>query len=233
MHAAKSGNSGNWKMPLGRPPGVCTVPLRRPIRGDPRRSGGQPTPRVRRSGARWRDQRRATLAARHQDDAAWRQARLELRQRWSALPVISAWIAILVIVDNCTRQCLGLPRFVAGPQVTAEMIVEALGLLLPPELQFLMSDRGTHFTANAFKTLVLSEAFSHVLIARHRPQSNGIAARFVRTLKEWLADQAWPDDLALATLLQQFLTEYGDRPHQGLALPGLSPNEFAKRIWLM
>ena len=113
------------------------------------------------------------------------------------------------------------------------MIVEALGLLLPPELQFLMSDRGTHFTANAFKTLVLSEAFSHVLIARHRPQSNGIAARFVRTLKEWLADQAWPDDLALATLLQQFLTEYGDRPHQGLALPGLSPNEFAKRIWLM
>ena len=122
-----------------------------------------------------RDRRRATLAARHQDDAAWRQARLELRQRWSALPVISAWIAILVIVDNCTRQCLGLPRFVAGPQVTAEMIVEALGLRLPPELQFLMSDRGTHFTANAFKTLVLSEAFSHVLIARHRPQSNGIA----------------------------------------------------------
>jgi len=185
--------------------------------------------------AQWRalrDQRRATLAARQQDDAAWRQARLELRQRWSALPVISAWIAILVIVDNCTRQCLGLPLFVAGPQVTAEMIVEALGLLLPPELQFLISDRGTHFTANAFRTLVLSEAFSHVLIARHRPQSNGIAERFVRTLKEWLADKAWLDDQALAVLLQQFLAEYGDRPHQGLALPGLSPNEFAKRIWL-
>jgi transposase InsO family protein len=180
-----------------------------------------------------RDQRRATLAARQQDDAAWRQARLELRQRWSALPVISAWIAILVIVDNCTRQCLGLPLFVAGPKVTAEMIVEALGLLLPPELQFLISDRGTHFTANAFKTLVLSEAFSHVLIARHRPQSNGIAERFVRTLKEWLADKAWLDDQALAVLLQQFLAEYGDRPHQGLALPGLSPNEFAKRIWLL
>jgi len=186
--------------------------------------------------AQWRalrDQRRATLAARQPDDAAWRQARLELRQRWSALPVISAWIAILVIVDNCTRQCLGLPLFVAGPKVTAEMIVEALGLLLPPELQFLISDRGTHFTANAFKTLVLSEAFIHVLIARHRPQSNGIAERFVRTLKEWLADKAWLDDQALATLLQQFLAEYGDRPHQGLAMPGLSPNEFAQRIWLM
>jgi transposase InsO family protein len=186
--------------------------------------------------AQWRalrDQRRATLAARQQDDAAWQQARLELRQRWSALPVVSAWIAILVIVDNCTRQCLGLPLFVAGPRVTTEMIVEALGLLLPPELQFLITDQGTHFTANAFKALVLSEAFIHVLIARHRPQSNGIAERFVRTLKEWLADKAWLDDQALAVLLQQFLAEYGDRPHQGLALPGLSPDEFAKRIWLM
>ena len=186
--------------------------------------------------AQWRalrDQRRATLAARQPDDAAWRQARLELRQCWSALPVVSAWIAILVIVDNCTRQCLGLPLFVAGPKVTAEMIVEALGRLLPPELQFLISDLGTHFTANAFQTLVLSEAFIHVLIARHRPQSNGIAERFVRTLKEWLADKAWLDDQALATLLPQFLAEYGDRPHQGLAMPGLSPNEFAQRIWLM
>jgi transposase InsO family protein len=186
--------------------------------------------------AQWRalrDQRRATLAARQPDDAAWRQARLELRQCWSALPVVSAWIAILVIVDNCTRQCLGLPLFVAGPKVTAEMIVEALGRLLPPELQFLITDRGTHFTANAFKTLVLSEAFIHVLIARHRPQSNGIAERFVRTLKEWLADKAWLDDQELATLLQQFQAEYGDRPHQGLAMPGLSPNEFAQRIWLM
>jgi len=33
--------------------------------------------------------------------------------------------------------------------------------------------------------------------------------------------------------LQIFLLEYNDRPHQGLPLPGLSPNEFAKRIWLV
>ena len=117
--------------------------------------------------------------------------------------------------------------------MTSEMIVEALRVLLPPELRFLISDRGTHFKANAFKALVLSEEFIHVLIARHRPESNGIAERFVRTLKEWLEDKSWRNDQELAVLLRRFLDEYNDRPHQGLAIPGLSPNEFTNRIWLM
>ncbi len=113
------------------------------------------------------------------------------------------------------------------------MIVEALRVLLPPELSFLISDRGTHFKAKAFKRLIRSEEFIHVLIARHRPESNGIAERFVRTLKEWLKDKSWKDDQELAMLLRRFLGEYNARPHQGVSIPGLSPNEFANRIWLM
>ena len=180
-----------------------------------------------------RAQHRATLERRKREDEEWRQQRLELRQRRSQLPIVTAWVAILVILDNCTRQCLGLPLFVAGSRVTAEMIVTALKTLLPPELHFLISDRGTHFTAKVFKKLVFSEEFIHVLIARHRPQSNGIAERFVRTLKEWLASKSWQTDQELAALVESFLDEYNDRPHQGLPIPGLSPNEFAKRIWLM
>jgi len=169
-----------------------------------------------------REQRRVTLERRQREDETWRAKRHCLREHLSQLPVTTAWIAILVVIDNCTRQCLGLPLFVAGANVTAEMIVEALRALLPPELRFLISDRGTHFKANAFKALVLSEAFVHVLIARHRPQSNGIAERLVRTLKEWLENKSWQNDQELAMLLQQFLDEYNDRPHQGLAIPGLS-----------
>jgi hypothetical protein len=89
------------------------------------------------------------------------------------LPIITAWIAILVITDNCTRQCLGLPLFVAGSAVTADMIVTALRTLLPIELQFLISDRGVHFTAQVFQQLARKEEFIHVVIARHRPQSMG------------------------------------------------------------
>jgi transposase InsO family protein len=188
----------------------------------------------------WKQRRRAlwqqhreTVARRQQEDAAWRQKRNLIREQLSQLPIVAAWIAILVVTDNCTRQCLGLPLFVIGSKVTAELVVEALWMLLPPELQFVISDRGKHFTAKVFQELARREEFIHVVIARHRPQSNGIAERFVRTLKDWLRDKTWSNDEELAISIEQFIAEYNDRPHQGLPLPGLSPNEFANRIWLM
>jgi transposase InsO family protein len=184
---------------------------------------------------RWllrKDQREATLAQRQQEDAAW-QAGLDRLDAAPAPPAAKPpWIAILVVTDNCTRQCLGLPLFAAGPKVTADVVIAALRALLPDQLQFLISDRGTHFTAQQFAQFAEEEDFVHVLIARHRPQSNGIAERFVRTLKEWLAATAWGGTETLETLLEQFHAAYNDRPHQGLAIPGLSPDEFAARFWL-
>ncbi len=179
-----------------------------------------------------RQQKRETQKQRKEADLLWKQERLAIRQELSALPIVTIWLAILVITDNCSRQCLGLPLFLAGPRVTAEMVAEAIKILLPPELQFLISDRGVHFRAEVFQLLAREAGFIHVLVARHRPQSNGIAERFVRTLKEWLKDKAWQDDQELALLLTQFLAEYNHRPHQGLPIPGFSPNEFANRIWL-
>jgi transposase InsO family protein len=180
-----------------------------------------------------RIQRRLVLARRRREDRAWRAQRQRLREHLAQRPPVSAWIAILVITDNCSRQSIELPLFVAGAKVTAAMVVEALRTLLPPDLQFLISDRGTHFTAQLFAQFAQEQEFIHVLIARHRPQSNGIAERFVRTLKAWLADKTWQSAAELEGLLQQFRAEYNDRPHQGVGIPGLSPNEFANRIWLM
>jgi transposase InsO family protein len=181
---------------------------------------------------RQRTHRRAVRAQRQQEDALWRQQRQSLRAQLP-LPLITAWIAVLVLTDNCTRRCLGVPLFVAGPKITAEIVVAALRVLLPPDLQFLISDRGVHFTAQVFAQLAAEQHFLHVLIARHRPESNGIAERFVRTLKEWLADKTWDSADELGALLALFLAEYNARPHQGLAIPGLSPTEFARRIWLL
>ena len=180
-----------------------------------------------------RKQHRRQAHKRQKEDKQWHLDRISLRERITLLPIVTAWIAILLVTDNCTRQCLGLPLFIAGAHVTAEMVVEALRTLLPANLQFLISDRGIHFTADVFQQLAKESNFVHVVIARHRPQSNGIAERFVRSLKEWLADKDWQSDKRLSEFLRLFLLEYNDRPHQGLPIPGLSPNEFANRIWLL
>jgi len=179
------------------------------------------------------DQRRVSLEVRPQEDAQWRARRQQLRESAVEAFTVQAWFAILVMTDNCTRQCVGLPLFVAGPKVTAEMVVQALAALLPPELQYLISDQGIHFRNAALAQLAKRLDFIWVPIARHRAQSNGIAERFVRTLKEWLADQKWRSSEELAVLLGEFMPEYNARPHQGLPIPGLSPDEFAKRLWLM
>jgi len=182
--------------------------------------------------AAW-ERRRLGLAFREQENAKWRIQRQQLRERAGQVPDPEAWLAILVVTDNCTRQCLGLPLFVTGSKVTAETVVNALEALLPPELQYLISDQGSHFRTVAFANLAERRDFIWVPVARHRAQSNGIAERFVRTLKEWLEDKAWQSSEKLAALLAEFLPEYNDRPHQGLPIPGLSPNEFAQRIWLI
>jgi len=143
------------------------------------------------------------------------------------------WLAILVISDNCSRQCLGLPIFESGAKVTAIEVEQALRSLLPKDLAFLISDQGTHFRSKALAQLAQDLDFIQIPIYRHRPQTNGIAERFVRTLKEWLRRKTWSRHQDLTALLANFRPEYNQRPHQGLPLPGLSPDEFANRIWLM
>jgi transposase InsO family protein len=182
--------------------------------------------------AAW-EHRRTSLQVRPQEDADWRAKRRQLRGSAVEELSVQAWLAILVMTDNCTRQCIGLPLFVAGPKVTAEMVVQALDVLLPPELQYLISDQGIHFRTRVLAQLAEERDFIWVPVARHRAQSNGIAERFVRTLKEWLADEQWQSSEELVILLAEFIPEYNARPHQGLPIPGLSPDEFANRIWLM
>jgi transposase InsO family protein len=178
--------------------------------------------------------RRAQLQQRQVEDAQWRQARQEIRAKLAELtasaPLVTVWLAVLVIVDNGTRQCLGLPFFTAGAHVTADMIVAALRAIWPPELDFVITDNGAQFIAEAFARFAQDMDFLHVRIAPHRPRTNGIAERFVRTLKEWLETHTWHSPEEFAALLAEFIEYYNNRPHQGAELDGLSPNEFARRL---
>lgn len=181
-----------------------------------------------------RQQRQETIENRKREDQAWHQRNQALK---TTLPTSTTetrvWIAILVVTDNCTRQCVGLPVFRSGSRLTSAEMITALQAILPPELQFLISDQGTHFRSNGFAQFAEDENFIHIPVYRHRPETNGIAERFVLTLKNWLRDKSWDTLAGLENYLVDFLPFYNNRPHQGLPIPGLSPNEFAQRIWLM
>jgi len=59
--------------------------------------------------------------------------------------------------------------------------------------------------------------------------SNGIAERFIETLKGGLAEHPWATPEDFGALLTQFRISSNDRPLQGRELAGLSPNEYATR----
>lgn len=177
-----------------------------------------------------REQRQQTLRQRKQEDQEWHNRN---RERKGTTPPQRTWIAVLVIIDNCSRQCLGLPIFRSGAHVTSEEVVAALQVLLPEDLAYLVSDQGVHFRSKVFAQLAKGAEFIHVPIYRHRPESNGIAERFVLTFKDWLRDKSWQDVAGLQAHACVFKPEYNNRPHQGLPISGLSPNEFANRIWVL
>lgn len=180
-----------------------------------------------------REQRCAQHQVRKQENEAWHQRNHTLKSGDDTDLVRREWLAVLVITDNCSRRCLGLPLFRSGAGVTSQEVVNALRTCLPPELQFMISDQGTHFKTQLMKQLAQEKKFVHVLVYRHRPQSNGIAERFVQTFKRWLRNHSWNSPEKMEILIASFVSEYNQRPHQGLAIPGLSPNEFAQRFWLM
>jgi putative transposase len=102
--------------------------------------------------------------------------------------------------------------------------------LCPPNPQFIISDNGAQFIADAFANFARDLAFVHVRISPRRPCTNGIAERMVRTVKESLETHSWNSPEDMEALLAEFIACYNDRPHQGTELDGLSPDEFARRL---
>ncbi|MGH2655438.1 MAG: IS481 family transposase [Actinomycetota bacterium] len=89
----------------------------------------------------------------------------------------------------------------------------------------LLSDNGLCFTGRLHRVVVEFERRVRslgVLLINSRPehpQTLGKLERFHKTLKEWLADEGPPRDLAhLQELLDRFRAHYNDdRPHQGIS----------------
>jgi transposase InsO family protein/transposase len=183
----------------------------------------------RRSDEDWKQriaERKQVMSTRMEEDEVWRMKRKEMKERMNI--VVTSLAAILVIIDNCTRKCIGLPVFMTGRSVTADEVITALEAKLPPDLKYIISDNGRQFIAEAFQRLCDSRNIVQVRITPHRPSTNGIAERFVQRLEEMLEEKEWINEEELKKILNEIIEEYNDAPHQGLN--GLSPNEYERRL---
>ena len=89
-----------------------------------------------------------------------------------------------------------------------------------------MSDNGPQFTSDEFEKFLKGNRVKHILTAPYHPASNGLAERFVRTLKHSLKASSG-DGRSVCHRLAEFLFEYRATPH---ATTGVSPDElFLKR----
>jgi transposase InsO family protein len=84
----------------------------------------------------------------------------------------------------------------------------------------LMTDNAKAYTSQLVQAFLQQVRCRHVRTRPYRPQTNGKAERFIRTLlSEWAYRQAYPTSEHQAAALGPYLTYYNtQRPHGGLAM---------------
>ena len=154
-------------------------------------------------------------------------------QRWS-LDFVSDALAsgrrfrVLAIVDDFTRECLGLvvDTSLTGLRVVRELdrIAERRGYPL-----MVVSDNGTELTSHAILRWQEERAVLWHYIAPGKPQQNGFVESFIgRFRDECLNEHLFPSLVAARRIIEAWRIDYNtERPHT--SLDGLTPSSLCNR----
>ena len=154
-------------------------------------------------------------------------------QRWSVDFVQDTLVdgrrfRALAVVDDFTRECLGLAvdTSLSGVRVARELstIVEQRGRPC-----MVVSDNGTEFTSRAILTWSQEQSVDWHYIAPGKPMQNAFAESFIGRLRdECLNEHLFRSVRHAREIIKAWRIDYNHaRPHTSLA--GLTPAEFAKR----
>ena len=156
-------------------------------------------------------------------------------QRWS-LDFVSDQISdgrrfrILAVVDDCTRECLGLvaDTSISGLRVARELdsIIRQRGRR--PDT--IVSDNGTEYTSNAILQWADRTGVGWHYIAPGKPQQNGFIESFNGRLRDELLNETLFRSLAHArAALEAWRRDYNEhRPHSKLGW--MTPADYASTI---
>jgi putative transposase len=157
---------------------------------------------------------------------------LSPNQRWS-LDFVSDQMTdgrrfrVLTIIDDCTRECLGL---IADTSLSGFRVARELHQIITQRgsPQMIVSDNGTEFTSNAILNWADEVHVQWHYIAPGKPQQNGFIESFNGKLRdEHLNATAFTTLHQARVELANWRNDYNHhRPHSGLGW--LTPSEFAK-----
>ncbi|MBB5741502.1 putative transposase, partial [Brevundimonas aurantiaca] len=159
---------------------------------------------------------------------------LVANQRWS-LDFVSDQMTdgrrfrILTVIDNCTRECLGL---VADTSLSGRRVARELDAIIlrrgRPET--IISDNGTEYTSNAILAWADDAGVGWHYIAPGKPQQNGFNESFNGRLRDELLNETLFRSLSHArAVLEAWRRDYNEtRPHSQLGW--LTPQAYAEAL---
>lgn len=134
------------------------------------------------------------------------------------------WCSLVPVVDCCTRQVLGWELARTARAKTAERALEAALLNRfgttrgAPAGLTVRHDNGLVFGSELFRGVARDYGLRQEFITPYTPEQNGLAERFIRSLKEecaWL--QNFESLEQARTVIAAWIAWYnGKRPHQAL-----------------
>ena len=130
------------------------------------------------------------------------------------------WEFVHVAIDDCTR--LAYAEVLAGEDAvtTAAFLTRAVGWFAAwgIRVRALLTDNGKCYTGHVFATAVATHRLGHRRTRPYRPQTNGKAERFIRTLlHEWAYAQAFRHSRFRTGQLPYYLRFYNtERRHSAL-----------------
>jgi putative transposase len=136
---------------------------------------------------------------------------------------------ILTVIDNCTRECLGL---VADTSLSGRRVARELDAIIlrrgRPET--IISDNGTEYTSNAILAWADDAGVGWHYIAPGKPQQNGFNESFNGRLRDELLNETLFRSLPHArAVLETWRRDYNEtRPHSKLGW--LTPQAYADAL---
>ncbi|XP_062541115.1 uncharacterized protein K02A2.6-like [Armigeres subalbatus] len=152
-------------------------------------------------------------------------------QPWSRIHVDYAGpvdgVFFLVVVDPYTKWPEVYATKTTTTKTTIKLLTQSFSPFGLPET--IVSDNGTQFTSHEFNAFCERLGIRHVRTAPFHPQSNGLAERFVDTLKRTLRKIRSGGE-TLEEALQTFLQVYRSTPNTGLGEKSPAEVMFGRRI---